>query len=32
MGKNTHMKKAITDLIEEPVQGSENYEERKARW
>lgn len=28
----THMKKAITDLMEEPVPGSANYEERKARW
>lgn len=26
------MKKAITDLMEEPVAGSANYEERKARW
>jgi len=26
------MKKAIEDLIKEPEVGSENYEERKARW
>jgi len=32
MGKNTLMKAAIAELIEEPEEGCENYEELKAKW
>ena len=32
MGKNTHMKAAITDLMTEPNENDEDYEEKKATW
>jgi large subunit ribosomal protein LP0 len=32
MGKNTHMKAAITNLMEEPDKNDEDYEARKARY
>jgi len=32
MGKNTHMKGAITELMEKPEPGMPNYEARAARW
>ena len=32
MGKNTHMKAAINDLMTEPVEGDEDYDEKKATW
>lgn len=33
MGKNTHLKAAIADIVTEPdPKKDEDYEERKARW
>ena len=32
MGKNTHMKAAINELMTEPVEGDENYDERIKDW
>jgi len=32
MGKNTHMKGAINELMEKPEPGCKNYEKRVARW
>jgi len=32
MGKNTHMKAAINELMTEPVEGDENYDERMKDW
>jgi len=32
MGKNTHMKACIKDLLLEPTEDMEDYEERKAIW
>ena len=32
MGKNTHMKAAIQDLMTEPTENDEDYEQKKATW
>jgi ribosomal protein L10 len=33
MGKNTHLKAAIADIVTEPdPRKNDDYEERKARW
>ena len=32
MGKNTHFKAAIADMMEEPNPKKDDYEERKAKW